>query len=587
MIMRKLLPYLKPYRKECILAPLFKMLEAVFELFVPLVVADLIDRGIPSGDSALIWSLAFRLFLLAVIGMGFSITAQYFAARAASGFGTDLRQAVFDHIYDLSFLDLDRQGISTLITRQTVDVNQTQNMLNMTLRLLLRSPFIVGGAWIMAATVDLRLSLVFAVVIPALSLIVALILKLTLPRFRQNQKKLDRLMLLTRENLSGVRVIRAFGREAQEEAQFQKENAALNRMQKSAGALSALTNPLTYAIVNAGTVAILYFGGLRVQLGDLTQGQTVAIVNYMAQILVELIKLANLIVLLSRGLASASRLSEVLTLTPSQETCEKPKAFRETDERVCFRHVAASYEAGGELVLKDISFSASSGEVIGIIGATASGKSTLVSLIPRFYDVCGGQVLVNGVDVRECDQRELRSRIGFVFQKASLLKGTVRENLCRASDNLPDARLWEALEAAQAADFIREKEGALDYYISQNGRNLSGGQRQRLSIARALVHRPSILILDDASSALDFATEARLRRSLLSLSYHPTVFLVSQRTSSLITCDRILVMEEGRVIAQGTHDELLLTCPLYRDIHASSMGEKPEAFSGKEGFSHA
>ena len=587
MIMRKLLPYLKPYRKECILAPLFKMLEAVFELFVPLVVADLIDRGIPSGDSALIWSLAFRLFLLAVIGMGFSITAQYFAARAASGFGTDLRQAVFDHIYDLSFLDLDRQGISTLITRQTVDVNQTQNMLNMTLRLLLRSPFIVGGAWIMAATVDLRLSLVFAVVIPALSLIVALIMKLTLPRFRQNQKKLDRLMLLTRENLSGVRVIRAFGREAQEEAQFQKENAALNRMQKSAGALSALTNPLTYAIVNAGTVAILYFGGLRVQLGDLTQGQTVAIVNYMAQILVELIKLANLIVLLSRGMASASRLSEVLTLTPSQETCEKPTAFRETDERVCFRNVAASYEAGGELVLKDISFSASSGEVIGIIGATASGKSTLVSLIPRFYDVCEGQVLVNGVDVRECDQRELRSRIGFVFQKASLLKGTVRENLCRASDNLPDARLWEALEAAQAADFIREKEGALDYYISQNGRNLSGGQRQRLSIARALVHRPSILILDDASSALDFATEARLRRSLLSLSYHPTVFLVSQRTSSLITCDRILVMEEGRVIAQGTHDELLLTCPLYRDIHASSMGEKPEAFSGKEGFSHA
>ncbi|MBQ7507055.1 MAG: ABC transporter ATP-binding protein [Lachnospiraceae bacterium] len=585
--MRKLLPYLKPYRKECILAPLFKMLEAVFELFVPLVVADLIDRGIPSGDSALIWSLAFRLFLLAVIGMGFSITAQYFAARAASGFGTDLRQAVFGHIYDLSFLDLDRQGISTLITRQTVDVNQTQNMLNMTLRLLLRSPFIVGGAWIMAATVDLRLSLVFAVVIPALSLIVALIMKLTLPRFRQNQKKLDRLMLLTRENLSGVRVIRAFGREAQEEAQFQKENAALNRMQKSAGALSALTNPLTYAIVNAGTVAILYFGGLRVQLGDLTQGQTVAIVNYMAQILVELIKLANLIVLLSRGLASASRLSEVLTLTPSQKTCEKPKAFRETDERVCFRNVAASYEAGGELVLKDISFSASSGEVIGIIGATASGKSTLVSLIPRFYDVCGGQVLVNGVDVRECDQRELRSRIGFVFQKASLLKGTVRENLCRASDNLPDARLWEALEAAQAADFIREKEGALDYYISQNGRNLSGGQRQRLSIARALVHRPSILILDDASSALDFATEARLRRSLLSLSYHPTVFLVSQRTSSLITCDRILVMEEGRVIAQGTHGELLLTCPLYRDIHASSMGEKPEAFSGKEGFSHA
>ncbi|MBQ4293746.1 MAG: ABC transporter ATP-binding protein, partial [Lachnospiraceae bacterium] len=446
--MRKLLPYLKPYRKECILAPLFKMLEAVFELFVPLVVADLIDRGIPSGDSALIWSLAFRLFLLAVIGMGFSITAQYFAARAASGFGTDLRQAVFDHIYDLSFLDLDRQGISTLITRQTVDVNQTQNMLNMTLRLLLRSPFIVGGAWIMAATVDLRLSLVFAVVIPALSLIVALIMKLTLPRFRQNQKKLDQLMLLTRENLSGVRVIRAFGREAQEEAQFQKENAALNRMQKSAGALSALTNPLTYAIVNAGTVAILYFGGLRVQLGDLTQGQTVAIVNYMAQILVELIKLANLIVLLSRGLASASRLSEVLTLTPSQETCEKPKTFRETDERVCFRNVAASYEAGGELVLKDISFSASSGEVIGIIGATASGKSTLVSLIPRFYDVCGGQVLVNGVDVRECDQRELRSRIGFVFQKASLLKGTVRENLCRASDNLPDARLWEALEAA-------------------------------------------------------------------------------------------------------------------------------------------
>jgi ABC-type multidrug transport system fused ATPase/permease subunit len=511
--------------------------------------------------------------------MACSITAQYFAAKAATGFGTSLREAAFAHIMGLSFADLDRQGVSTLITRQTVDINQTQNMLNMTLRLLLRSPFIVAGAWIMAAVVDVRMSLIFAVVIPALSLIVALIMALTIPRFKKNQKKLDQLLLLTRESLSGVRVIRAFGREKQEEEEFKKENNALNRMQKKAAAISALTNPLTYAIVNAGTVAILYFGGIRVSIGELTQGQTVALINYMAQILVELIKLANLIVLLTRGLASAGRISEMLSIEPAQKQAKEPKAFQDTRERIRFENVNLRYGNDGEDVLKGITFSAAPGEIVGIIGPTASGKSSLVSLIPRFYDATGGRVMVDGVDVKECEEAELKRRIGFVFQKASLLKGTVRENLC--AEDVPDEKLWEALEKAQAADFVREKDDGLDHLIAQAGRNLSGGQRQRLSIARALAREPEILILDDASSALDFATEAALRQEIFRLPFHPTILIVSQRTSSLMECDRILVLEEGTVIAQGRHEELLESCPLYAEIHVSSMG------TGKRGAAYA
>ncbi|MBE6702628.1 MAG: ABC transporter ATP-binding protein [Ruminococcaceae bacterium] len=574
--MRKLLRFLKPYRAESVLGPLFKMLEALFELFIPLVVADIIDVGIKSNDTDFIWQRCGIMVALGVIGLVCSITAQYFSAKAAVGMAAGMRRSLFAHIGKLSYAQTDRIGTATLLSRTTADVNQIQNTVNLVLRLFLRSPFIVFGAMIMAFTVSAPAAITFVITIPALSVVIFGIMLISIPLFRRVQGKLDRVLGLTRENLTGARVVRAFVREQESIEEFSAANQELTKLQRFTGRFSALLNPLTYVILNLSILLIIYRGGLQVQLGNLETGQVIALYNYMSQILVELIKLANFIILITKACASASRINEVFD-TPAGMT--KSDIFEQKNTikdapAVVFDKVSFSYHEGGEAALENISFRAPAGSTVGIIGGTGSGKSSLVNLIPRFYDVTSGSVLVNGKDVRHyADPEALRAQIGVVPQKAELFAGTIRENLRWGRENASDEELFKALEAAQAAAFVKEKENGLDFKIEQGGRNLSGGQRQRLTIARALVRRPKILILDDSASALDFATDAALRRSVANLEDHPTTFIVSQRTASIKEADLILVLDDGRIADQGTHEVLLSRCPIYREIYESQFKE--------------
>lgn len=569
--MKKLLVYLKDYKKESVLAPLFKMLEAAFELIVPLVVASIIDRGIISRDIPFILSRCGILIALAVVGMTASITAQYFSAKAATGFGKELRHSVFDKIQSLSFSELDKLGASSLITRLTNDSNQVQNGVNLVLRLFLRSPFIVFGAMIMAFTVDIKSALIFAGAIPLLSLVVFGIMAYTIPRYKKVQNSLDAITLKTRENLSGARVIRAFTQEENEIADFTEKNSFLTQLQKGVGKISALMNPVTYVIINLAIILLIQSGAVQVNSGKLTQGEVVALYNYMSQILVELIKLANLIITVTKALACASRIENVLALENTLEYTDD-STVKSTDA-VTFNAVDLKYRDASDNSLENISFSAEKGSVIGIIGGTGSGKTSLVSLIPHFYDATGGEVLVDGKNVKSYSDDELRNKIGFVLQKAALFKGTVRENIRWGNENADDKDIFSALAAAQVLDTINEK-GGLDAEIEQNGSNLSGGQKQRLAVARALVRKPDILVLDDSSSALDFATEAAMRKAILELNYKPTVFIVSQRASSVMCADKIIVLDDGKICGTGTHGELLNSCDVYKEIYASQFGEE-------------
>lgn len=568
--MKTLFPFLKPYRKECIISPLFKLLEALLELFVPLIMAAIIDHGIAASDKGYVIRLGFALLGLGLLGFGASITAQYFAAKAAVGFGAHLKSALFAHIQRFSYTELDRIGSSTLINRLTSDLNQVQTGVNMTLRLLLRSPFIVFGAMIMAFTVDSKIALIFVGLIPLLAAVVIGIMWLTLPRHKEVQGQLDRVLLGTRETLTGVRVLRAFNKEEDEIKQFGEDNTRLADMQQRVGRLSALMNPLTFVLVNGALVVLLWNGAWQVELGILSQGAVVALVNYLSQILVELIKLANLIVTITKAIACANRIETVLLEEPSMTETPSPRAMPvNTSESVCFDHVSMRYQNASDDSLTDVSFRALCGQTIGVIGGTGSGKSTLVHLIPRFYDASSGTVAVGGVDVKEQSTKALREQIAIVPQKAVLFKGTIRENLQWGKQGATDAELWEALETAQAADVVKGKSGGLDEFIEQNGRNLSGGQRQRLTIARALVKKPSILILDDSASALDYATDAALRKALREMQSPATVFIVSQRASSIRFADLILVLDDGALVGSGTHDQLLSGCDIYQDIYYS------------------
>ena len=571
--MKKVFSYLGGYKKEAVLAPLFKLLEACFELAVPLVVAAIVDRGIGQGDRGYILGMFFVLIALGAVGLAAAVTAQYFAAKAAVGHSTLLRRSLFEKMQSLSFAEVDQLGAATMIARMTVDVNQVQTGVNMALRLFLRSPFIVFGAMIMAFTVDVQAGIVFAVVIPVLSLVVALIMGVTIPMYKKTQAKQDGLLLSVRENLTGVRVLRAFCKEKEEIAAFDKKNAALKKSQNAVGAISALMNPLTYAIINAGIIALLYVGAIRVDGGALTQGEVLALYNYMSQILVELIKLANLIITVTKSLACARRIERVFELNNPLERSDDTAVH--TDNAVDFENVALSYSGGGN-ALEGITFSVKRGETVGVIGGTGSGKSSLVNLIARFYDATEGRVLVDGVDVRAQDTAALRERGGMVLQKAVLFKGTIRENLRWGNENATDAELMRAVETAQAADVVAAK-GGLDGEIEQGGRNLSGGQKQRLSIARALVKKPEILVLDDSASALDYATDAALRHAIAALPEKPTTFIVSQRTSSLQHADKIVVLEEGKAVGIGTHEELLEYCEVYREIYESQFKEAAHA----------
>ena len=567
--MKALLKYLRGYEKQCVLGPLFKLLEAVFELFVPLVVAQIVDRGIAQADTGYVLKMCLVMITLGIVGLLASVTAQYFSAVAAVGFSTRLRHTVLEHILGLSYSQIDQLGTSTMITRMTSDINQVQNGVNLTLRLLLRSPFVVFGAMIMAFTVDTKAALIFVALIPLLALVVVGIMKLTLPRHKQVQGQLDKVLLRTRENLTGVRVLRAFGRQAEENKAFEQETDELCRMQQRVGKLSSLTNPLTYVLVNGALAVLIYTGAVQVQGGVLTQGAVVALVNYLSQILVELVKLANLIVTISKAIASAGRIESMMDLCSSMQEPSAPQAALATNEHVRFENVSTRYQGAGDESLSGVSFTALRGQTIGVIGGTGSGKSTLVNLIPRFYDASAGSVLVNGVDVKQQSVNELRSRIGIVPQKAVLFKGPIRENLCWGNQNATDDELWQALETAQAAEIVRGKADGLDEMIAQNGRNLSGGQRQRLTIARALVRKPEILILDDSASALDYATDAALRKALRGLPYSATLFIVSQRASSIRHADLILVLDDGELVGSGTHDELMRSCPVYQEIYHS------------------
>ena len=579
--MTKLLVYLKDYKKESVLGPLFKLLEASFELIVPLVVASMIDVGISNRDKGYILKMCLIMAALGLIGLTCSVTAQFFAAKAAVGFATKLRHGLFEHIQKLSFSQMDREGTSTLITRITSDINQVQSGVNLVLRLFLRSPFIVFGAMIMAFTVDGKAALIFVVVIPILSVIVFGIMLISIPLYKKVQGALDRVLGITRENLTGVRVIRAFGQEEAEVAKFDGENDALRHVQMVAARISALMNPLTYVVINGGLIALIYVGAVRVEAGILTQGQVVALVNYMSQILVELVKLANLIITVTKAVACGNRIQSIL---------EEPAGMEEKDSRgdekltgcVEFDHVSMRYYEGGEEALTDIHFKAVRGQTIGVIGGTGSGKSSLVNLIPRFYDAEKGSVKVDGVDVKEYDLTALRDKIGVVMQKAVLFHGTIRENLKWGNESASDEELWEALRTAQAKEFVLQKKDQLDEMIEQEGRNLSGGQRQRLSIARALVKKPEILILDDSASALDYATDAALRRSLKEMPGETTVFIVSQRASSLMHADTIIVLDDGNVAGMGTHEELLKTCEVYQEIYYSQF-ERSDKGDKKEG----
>ena len=552
------------------MAPLFKMLEASFELFIPLVIAAIIDQGILRDNRLFVVQRFFVLLLLAVIGLTCAVTAQFFAAKAAVGFATRLRHSLFEHIQTLSFSEMDTIGTSTLITRMTSDINQVQSCVNMVLRLFLRSPFIVFGAMIMAFTVDVRGALVFVVTIPLLSIVVFTIMVITIPMFARVQQALDMVLTHTRENLSGVRVIRAFRKEKEETETFFRDNDILTRYQLAVGRVSALTNPLTLIVVDCSIVALIWLGAKEVYAGSISQGEVVALVSYMSQILVELVKLANLIVNITKSVACGNRIQAVFETEASivSGTVCKDK---ESENSVVFDHVSMTYAGAKEEALTDIHFAAKKGQTIGVIGGTGSGKSSLVHLIPRFYDVSAGAVYVNGIDVREYDLEVLRSKIGMVMQKAVLFAGTIRENMKWGNQSATDEEIWNALRLAQAEDVVKGKEGELDFVIEQEGRNLSGGQRQRLTIARALVKNPDILILDDSASALDYATDAKLREALRTLSKEKTIFIVSQRTSSIRHADLILVMDDGVVTHQGTHDSLLENCEIYREIYESQF----------------
>lgn len=565
--MKHILSYLKHYRREAVLGPFFKLIEAMFDLFVPLVVAAIIDNGIGGGDRPYVWKMTGVLVLLAFLGLIFAVLAQYFAARAAVGTAEKLRFALFSKVNQLSFADLDRLGTSTVITRLTGDTNQVQTGINMVLRLFLRSPFIVFGAMIMAFTVDVRSALVFAVAIPALTVVVFAIILVSLPLYRKVQARLDTVLLKTRESLSGARVVRAFCREKEETEEFYAANETLTRMQKFTGRISALMNPVTYLLINVAIIALLQIGAFRIDSGVLTQGQLIALYNYMTQILVELIKLANLIVTTTKAVASARRVGNVLDMTPS--LCMLPDdGTRYNGHFVCFDKVSLTYPEAGDASLSDISFAAEKGETVGIIGGTGSGKTSLVNLIPHFYDATDGRVTIDGQDVKAYALDTLRARIGVVPQKALLFRGTIRDNLLWGNENATEEDLESAIVAAAATDVVAAK-GGLDAIVEEGGKNFSGGQRQRLCIARALVRRPEILILDDSASALDYATDAKLRQALKELPYHPTVFIVSQRTSSIRHADKILVLEDGEALGIGTHEELLSTCDVYREIHDS------------------
>ena len=569
--MKKLLAYLKGYEKESILGPLFKLLEASFELIVPLVVAAMIDRGIGPGNKGYAGRMTLLLIALGLVGLVCSVTAQYFAAKASVGFVTRLRHALMEHLQKFTYAQLDKVGSSTLITRMTSDMNQVQTGMNLALRLLLRSPFVVFGAMIMAFFVDAKAAMVFVVAIPLLSVVVFGIMLLTIPLYKKVQARLDGVTGVTRENLSGVRVLRAFGKEEAEKAEFREKNQGLTTLQKKVGRVSSLMNPLTYAMINGAIVALIYQGALRVDAGALTQGQVVALYNYMSQILVELIKMANLIINMTKAAACGGRIQSILDMPAGAEKLEGGKEGG--DCAVEFRNVCLKYPGAAEDSLTDLTFRVPRGQTVGVIGGTGSGKSSLVNLIPRFYDATGGQVLVDGRDVRAWEPQKLRRRIGVVPQKAELFAGSIRDNLKWGDEDADDAALLAAAEAAQAGDVVRNK-GGLDAWIEQHGRNLSGGQRQRLTIARALVRRPEILILDDSASALDYATDAALRSALAHLDWRPTVFIVSQRTSSIRHANLILVLEDGKVAGMGTHGELMENCPVYREIHESQFGKE-------------
>ena len=572
--MRKLLRFLRPYRVESVLGPLFKMAEALFELFIPLIVANIVDVGIANGDRGYILRQCGIMVILGVVGLGCSITAQYFSAKAAVGMAAGLRRELFAHIGKLSYAETDRLGTSTLLSRTTADVNQIQTAVNMVLRLFLRSPFIVFGAMIMAFTVSVRAALTFVVTIPALSVVVFGIMLVSIPMFRRVQGRLDRVLRLTRENLTGARVVRAFVREDESMREFAEANEDLTRLQRFTGRFSALLNPLTYVIINIAVLAIIWLGGVEVDTGELQTGDVIALYNYMTQILVELIKMANFIILITKALACAGRVNEVLDTPVGMEKSDIFASSSAASQKgtVEFRDVSFAYHEGGESALSHISFSAPAGSTVGIIGGTGSGKSSLVQLIPRLYDVTDGSVLVDNVDVRAmADPEALRQRIGIVPQKAELFAGTVRENLQWGQKNATDDELMQALSVAQASAFVAEKEGGLDFAVEQGGRNLSGGQQQRLTIARALVRRPDILILDYSSSALDFATDAALRRALFAMEDRPTTFIVSQRTAPIRGADFILVLEDGELVGKGTHEELLESCAVYREIHESQF----------------
>lgn len=569
--MKKTLSYLKSYKKECILAPLFKLLEACFELFVPLVIADIIDIGISGGNKGYVWGRVGILALLAFCGLAFAITAQYFAAKAAVGFASKLRHALFTRIQSLSYADTDKLGTSTLITRMTADVEQVQQGVNMVLRLLLRSPFVVFGAAIMAFTVDAKSAVTFAVTIPVMSAAVMTIMLITIPLYKKVQAKLDSLLGITRENLSGVRVIRAFRKENAEYERFVSTNGDLTRSQKFVGRISALMNPLTYVLINCGVIALIWVGAVRVNAGAISQGQVVALYNYMSQILVELVKLAMLIITLTRAVACAKRVDGVLTTENSMtENGDKEQKHTVIGGDVEFDGVELTYPEAGAPSLSGVNFYAPSGSTVGVIGGTGSGKTSLVNLIPRFYDVTKGCVKVGGTDVRKLDAETLRKNIGIVPQRAALFKGTIRSNLLWGKEDATDEELWEALKTAQAEKVALDK-GGLDADVEQEGRNFSGGQRQRLTVARALVRKPKILILDDSASALDLKTDAALREAISKLDYKPTVFIVSQRAAAVMNAQLIVVLDEGAVVGMGTHDELMKTCPAYEEIYSSQF----------------
>lgn len=573
--MWKLLVYLKEYKKETILGPLFKLLEASFELMVPLVMASIIDVGIENHDVKYVFWMGGVLLLLAVVGLTSSLTAQYFAAKAAVGFSAKLKSALFRHIETFSYSEVDKLGTTSLITRMTSDINQVQSGVNLVLRLFLRSPFIVFGAMIMAFTIDVKAALIFVVAIPLLSVVVFGVMLVSIPLYKKVQAGLDRVLGITRENLTGARVIRAFGKEEEETEEFVEANQNLNQVQMFVGRISALMNPLTYVIINGATIVLIWTGAIRVEAGVITQGAVVALVNYMSQILVELVKLANLIITVTKAIACGNRIQDVFEVQTSlPDEAEEEVAKGSGTEAVRFEHVGLKYQESSEESLTDVTFTANKGEVIGIIGGTGSGKTTLVNLIPRFYDITSGTLAIDGEEIRSYPLSQLRDKIGVVPQKAVLFYGSIRSNMQWGNSGATDEEIWQALEIAQAADFVKDKEGGLDAVVEQGGKNFSGGQRQRLTIARALVKKPEILILDDSASALDYATDAALRKGIRENLRGTTVFIVSQRAASILQANQIVVLDDGQVAGKGTHEELLTNCEVYQEIYESQFGKE-------------